>query len=146
MSPSALEWFKSYLKGRHQYVRIGDVVSQSLPVDYGVPQGSILGPVMFNVYINDLLTVPKLCQTACYIDDSKLYLKFKTNELCNEIRRWCCHNSLLMNPDKTKLIVIGVPQLLRQLPDFTITLCGKPISSTPVAKDLGSVFRSVPLL
>ena len=53
VSPSALEWFKSYLKGRYQYVRIRDVVSQSLPVDYGVPQGSILGP--FTVYINDLI-------------------------------------------------------------------------------------------
>ena len=42
-----------------------------------------------------------------------------------------------MNPDKTKLLVIGLPQFLRQLPDFTITLYGKPISSTPVAKDLG---------
>ena len=42
-----------------------------------------------------------------------------------------------MNPDNTKLLVIGVPQLLQQLPDFTITLWGKPISSTPVAKDLG---------
>ena len=51
-----------------------------------------------------------------------------------------------MNPDKTKLLVIGVRQLLRQLPDFTITLCGKPISSTPVAKVSRSVFRSVPLL
>ena len=76
-----------------------------------------------------------------------LNLKFKTNELCNavsavnsdlnEICRWCCHNSLLVNPDKTTLLVIGVPQLLRQLPDYTITLCGKPTSSTPVAKDLG---------
>ena len=46
VSPSALEWFKSYLKGRYQYVRIGDAVSQSLPVDYGVPQGSILGPAL----------------------------------------------------------------------------------------------------
>ena len=93
-----------------------------------------------------LKTVPKLCQTPCYIDDSKLDLKFKTNELrnavsavnsdLNKICRWCCHNSLLMNPDKTKCLVIGVPQLLRQLPDFTTTLSGKPISSTPVAKDL----------
>ena len=59
------------------------------------------------------------------------------NSDLNKICRWCCHNSVLMNPDKTELLVIGVPQLLRQLPDFTITLCGKPISSTPVAKDLG---------
>ena len=89
----------------------------------------------------------KLCQITCYVDDSKLYLKFKTNKLCNavsavnsdrsEICRWCCHNSLLMNPHKTKLLAIGVPQLLQQLPDVTITLCGKPILSTPVAKDLG---------
>ena len=50
---------------------------------------------------------------------------------------WCCHNLLLLNPDKTKLFVIGVPQLLRHLPDFTIMLCGKPISQIPVAKDLG---------
>ena len=147
VSPSALEWFESYLKGRYQHVRIGDVASQSLPVYYGVPQGSILGPVLFTVYINDLLTVPKHCQSASYIDDSKLYLKFKTNEQCNavsavnsdltEICKWCCYNSLLLNPDKTKVLVVGVPQLLRQLPDFAITLCGKPISPIPVAKDLG---------
>ena len=56
---------KSYLKERYQYVRFEDVVSQSLPVDYGAPQGSILGLILFTVYINDLLTAPKLCQTAC---------------------------------------------------------------------------------
>ena len=157
VSPSALEWFKSYLKGRYQYVRIGDAASLSLPVDYGVPQGSILGPVLFTVYIKDLLTVPKHCQSACYVDDSKLYLKFKTSELynavsavnsdLNEICLWCCHNSLLLNPDKTKLLVVGVPQLLRQLPDFTITLCGKQISCTHTCdKGSWSVFRPVSLV
>ena len=82
----------------YQYVRIGDVVSQSLPVDHGVPQGSILGPVLVAVHINDLLTVPKLCQTACYVDDSKLYLKFKTNELCNEVSA--------VNPDLGGVVTI----------------------------------------
>ena len=110
MSPSALEWLESYLNGRYQYVRIGNVVSQSLLVDYGVPQASIFGPVLLPVYINDLLTVPKRCQSACYVDESNLYLKFKSSELCNavsggvsavnselsEICRWYCHNSLLL--------------------------------------------------
>ena len=74
-------------------------------------------------------------------------MKFKTSKLynavsavnsdLNEICMWCCQNSLLLNPDKTKLLVVGVPQLLRQLPDFTITLWGKPISPIHVAKDLG---------
>ena len=75
------------VQGRCQYVRIEDVVSQPLPVDYGVPQGSILSSLLFTVYINDLLTVPKLCQTACYVVDSKLYLKFKTTEVCNAVRK-----------------------------------------------------------
>ena len=65
VSPSALELFKSYFKGRYQYVRIGDEVSQSLPVDYGVQHGSILGLVLSTVYINGLLTVRKRCQSAC---------------------------------------------------------------------------------
>ena len=43
VSPSALEWFNSFLKGRYQHVRIGDAISQSLPIDHGVPQGSIHG-------------------------------------------------------------------------------------------------------
>ena len=75
-------------------------------------RGPFLAPLTVN--IDDLLTVPKLCQTACYVDNSKLYLKFKTNELgnavsavnsdLNEICRWCCDSSLLMNPDKTNFL------------------------------------------
>ena len=137
VSPPALDWFRSYLCHRSQTVRIEDAVSQRLPLKYGVPQGSILGPVLFTIYVNDLLSVPDRCKSACYVDDTKLYLSFPSSNLADAVHAvngdlrnlntWCCQNSLLINPDKTKVLVVGVPQLLRQLPSFSISLFGKKI-------------------
>ena len=97
ITSSSLEWFHSYLSGRSQRVRIVDAVSASLPLKYGVPRGSILGPVLFTIYVNDLLAVPGHT-SVCYVDDSKLYLSFRSadisyafrclNEDLREIWRW----------------------------------------------------------
>ena len=76
ISSPSLDWFHSYLTDRYQRVRIHDSVSDPLPLKCGVPQGSILGPVLFTIYVNDLLSVPEHCKSACYVDDSKLYLSF----------------------------------------------------------------------
>ena len=58
--------------------------------------------------------------------------------LCLERRsQWCCKNSLLINPDKTKVLAFGVPQLLQKLPSFSITLFDKELTPVPVVKDLG---------
>ena len=115
----ALDWFQSYLSNRQQCVRIGDAVFKVLPLEFGVPQGSILGPVLFTIYVNDLLSVPKRCLSASYVDDCKLYLSFSPDELTTSISalnedlmrisQWCCKNSLLINPDKTKVLAVGVP-------------------------------------
>ena len=125
----------------------GDALSDSLPRKYGVPQGFILGPVLFTIYVNDLLSVPAHCKSVCYVDDCKLYLSFRSTDIAcvftylnkdlREICRWCCQNSLLINPAKTKILLVGVPQLLRQLPPMSISLLGKEITPVPVAKDLG---------
>jgi len=71
-SPSTIKWFRSYLTSRHQVVTIGTAVSDRLQVINGVPQGSILGPLLFSIYMNDLPLVPQYCSVQCYVDDTKL--------------------------------------------------------------------------
>ena len=126
VSELACAWFESYLSQRQQVVKIQDTLSSPLPLTVGVPQGSILGPVLFTLYINDLFRVPKHCKPLGYVDETKLFLGFPSNKLhdvisavnedLKEMLSWCCRNSLLINPDKTKLLYVGVPQLMRTLP------------------------------
>jgi hypothetical protein len=126
---------QDYLNERQQFVRIGSTLSNSLFVKHGVPQGSILGPLLFNIYVNDLPTACKHCNTECYVDDSKLFLAFHLNEMDDAVNKvssdlhslfkWCCSNYLLINPNKTKIMVFRVPQLLSRLPNVTFTLMDK---------------------
>ena len=149
VSESACAWFESYLSHRQQAVKIQDTLSSPLPLTVGVPQGSILGPVPFTLYINDLFGVPKHCKPLGYVDDTKLFLGFPSNKLrdvisainedLKEVLSWRCRNSLLINPDKTKLLYVGVPQLMKTLPATlpSATVLGSEIKPVTVTKDLG---------
>ena len=102
-----MDWFKSYLSDRSQSVRIGHILSEGRVITHGIPQGSILGPALFSIYINDLPTIPIACPLESYVDDSKIYLSFSFKDinvagiqLTDDLRRiaaWCCSNSLLAN-------------------------------------------------
>ena len=117
VSESACAWFESYLSQRQQVVKFQITVSDPLPLTVAVrvPQGSIMGSVLFTLYVNDLFRVPKHCEPLSYVDDTKLFLGFPASELddvisavnedLKEISIWCCRNSLLINPDKTKLLM-----------------------------------------
>ena len=73
VSNTALKWFKGYLTNRCQSVRINSTLSDTREVTNGVPQGSILGPLLFSIYINDLTSAPQHCSADCYVNDTKLY-------------------------------------------------------------------------
>ena len=81
ISGTALEWFRSYLNGRSQRVMVQGNLSQSLNLDFGVPQGSCLGPLLFTIYASKLFDVIKvhLPTVHCYADDTQLYVSFSRN-------------------------------------------------------------------
>ena len=145
VSTLALRWFNSYLSNRSQMVRINSTLSDALPFVSGVP--SILGPLLFTIYVNDLSNIPRNCSTVSYVDDTKIYMSFNVKD-CNNavaavnedlpcIRNWCFENGLLINPEKTKLIVYGSRQMIEKLPEFHISLLGKDLSPVNSVKDLG---------
>ena len=92
--------------------------------------------------------MPNICSVESYVADSKLYVSFPVKnidivagQLTEDLRRiaaWCCGNSLLINPDKTKLLLLGTRKMLRKIPDdIHVTLLGKQIYPVSSAKDLG---------
>ncbi|CAB3981321.1 Hypothetical predicted protein [Paramuricea clavata] len=127
--------------------------SEKLPVVSGVPQGSILGQLLFSIYVNDLPSVTKNCSSESYIDDTKLPLSFRIkdsnialtdlNEDLIRLRNWCFDNLLLLNPDKTKLMVYGSCQILTKLPDFRLSLLGRELTPASSVKDLGVKFDPI---
>uniref|UniRef100_A0A8C5C924 Reverse transcriptase domain-containing protein n=1 Tax=Gadus morhua TaxID=8049 RepID=A0A8C5C924_GADMO len=141
---SALNWFKSYLKDRSFGVKIDVSISNLLCLLFGVPQGSLLGPILFILYIKQLQKIAEKygLSIQLYADDSQLYISFhpmRPTELCDitarinnclsEIKSWMIENFMKLNESKTELLVMGKPLVLKkhnlevkiQFGDTTIT-------------------------
>lgn len=119
-SESAVGFFRSYLSNRTQQVNICNVNSDKKDVKFGVPQGSILGPLLFVLFINDLPLCIKNCKTDLYADDTTLHKSGKSIEnlhddvqedLC-KVEEWCKMNNMFINTKKTKCLVTGTSQKL----------------------------------
>ena len=125
------DWFRSYLSDRSQYVEIENTQSETLPIKYGVPQGSILGPLLFLIYVND---IGNSCHAniLSFADDTTLYMSGSNldqlyadaNTQINSLFEWFCSNKLSLNAKKTKYIVIRPRHLRTDLTERSISING----------------------
>ncbi len=142
---SALEWFRSYLSNRKFSVNIGEYSSEAAVLSCGVPQGSILAPILFSLYMLPLGSIFRKYGLSfhCYTDDTQVYLPLKPNtdgletlRAClSDVKAWLSLNSLNFNENKTEIIVFGSSDSPSQ-----ITLGNSTLSVKPWVKNLGFVF------
>ena len=118
---TTLYWFKSYLSDRTQYVAYDGVASAKKLIETGVPQGSILGPLLFAIYMNDIQTVSERLNVILYVDDTTLtstlctftqevnhdvnQMSYLINLELSKISDWLAVNKLSLNVDKTKFMI-----------------------------------------
>ncbi len=142
MYVSAVSLLKSYLTGRHQRVKIGCTTSQWCNVSKGVPQGSVLGPILFNIFINDLFHFITTCDLYNYADDNSLATSdadptIVVNNLtagCEAALTWFKENGLQANPDKFQCIFLGPNNICK---DLKLTIGDQDITSSDNVKLLG---------
>ena len=110
LSGNSLQWFQSYVTERKQRTSCENELSSELPVTHGVPRGSILGPLLFVIYINDLPNVLESCCASLYADDTVIYcygsssqeLSEKLNRDLLSVAKWLNEHKLTLNLKKTK--------------------------------------------
>ena len=108
------DWFRSYLQGRKQQVTVLGATSQELPVTSGVPQGSLLGPILFLLFVDDLPNTVKTSRVACYADDTKIFKSIDSITDCNALQSglsndlvsWSESSGLIFNQSKCKYLCI----------------------------------------
>ena len=143
----AVKWFTSYLEDRKQYVLFKKAKSETRDVTVGVPQGSILGPLLFMTYINDLPLTCSKTSIAMYADDSTLHasgktvteLETKVSEDLESVSKWCNSNRMALNIKKTKSMLITTKQKMCHLEKKNLDICinGDNLQSTECDKLLG---------
>jgi len=131
-SNNTLKLFQSYLCDRKQTVSINDVLSENRTVNCGVPQGSILGPLLFLLFINDLplMFSNKITGSDLYADDTTLYdihnkkevLETRLQQALEDLKYWCFQNGMKINTDKTKVLFMMTAQRKCAFPNPTLSL------------------------
>ena len=140
---TANSWFANYLTNRKQYTCLNGKFSAPLTLKCGVPQGSILGPLLFIIYVNDISNVSNKCSLVLFADDTNIF--FTDNNasnlerlVCEELQKfnsWFAANKLSLNVGKTKYMVFNDKN-----PNFNISMDGGCISRVDSIKKFRSIY------
>ena len=146
---SALQWFRSYLSGRTQYVRRGATRSAVSYLVCGVPQGSLLGPILFIIYTADLVALVSSCGLSphLYADDTQIFgacsptsvdtFLSNVNECVSIVADWMYSNRLQLNQDKTEFIWCTTGRSQHRLPAAGPTIGSCTVVPSSTVRDLG---------
>lgn len=143
-----LNIIKSYLSFRRQKVVIDNAVSEIKQITSGVPQGSILGPLLFNIYINDVVNVDSSTKFVIYADDTTLFfisrnateLLTKANSVLATLNEWSMLNSLTINSTKTKAVMFRAKNQNYSM-DGDLLIGASKIEIVASVKSLGIIFE-----
>ena len=140
------DWFNSYLSERNQKCLVNGYLSDNCSLSCGIPQGTILGPLLFLLYINDLPNCISHCQPRMYADDTHLTFAsdnvdsinhFLNQDLVN-VKEWLNANKLTLNTSKTEFMLIGSRQRLMTVETVpSLTINGASIKQVSSTKSLG---------
>ena len=144
-----LNWFKSYLNNRTQLVKVGSSLSNPENINIGIPQGSILGPLLFILFVNDLPD-SVFCKTVMYADDTSLLvsssdpvsLQNSLNDNLDSIARWFRINKLTLNLAKTKFMLLGSAHNLGNFNNISLIYNGETIERVDHFKYLGLIHEN----
>ena len=151
---SALSVFSSYLSNRSQTVLIDQSQSHKLPLLLGVPQGSVLGPLLFTLYTTPLshLLSSMSMNFHFYADDTQIYISFSNTDTDQALRKltgaldsifsWFCANRLAVNPSKTEYLLIGTSKQRSMILNSSIHFQNNALIPSKSARNLGVIFDS----
>ena len=141
-----LDWFQNYLTDRKQLVSFGKEISDPCLVTSGVPQGSILGPLLFVLFVNDLPVVLERCQVLMYADDTVMYftasnaqeISSTLNSEHAKANDWLVDNSLFIHQGKTECVFFGTGSRLAT-DNLSVNIDGKELTRVAEYKYLGVI-------